>query len=104
MQEPGIDEHGWASRWESLEPDLRESPAEALVEADDLVAEMMEARGLPLEERDGEDLDEPETIREFAEAHRVTQQIRDGDSYDPGDIANAVDAYRRLYDNLLTTS
>jgi len=49
--EPGIDEHQWISRWEALEEDLREAPTESLSEADDLVAEMMEARGIPLEER-----------------------------------------------------
>ena len=101
MQEPGIDEHEWITRWESLEPELRDSPVEALSEADDLVSAMMLARGLPLEERDGEQPAEPETVRQFAEARRVTRLIDDGDSFDPGDVANAVDAYRSLYDYLL---
>ncbi len=101
MQEPGLDEHEWVSRYEALEEDVRGAPAEALSELDDLVAEMMTARGIPLEERDGEDTTEPETIRRFAEARRVTRQIDAGEAYDPGDVANAVDAYRSLYDHLL---
>lgn len=101
VQEPGLDEHSWTSRWEALEEDVRESPAEALPELDDLVAEMMEARGLPLEEREGEDVNEPETIRQFEEARRVTRELETGDAYDPGDVANAVEAYRSLYDHLL---
>ena len=101
MLEPGIDEHAWITRWEDLEEDLRDSPVEALSEADDLVAEMMEARGFPLEEREGEDATEPETVRQFVEARRVTLQIDSGESFDPGDVANAVDAYRSLYDYLL---
>jgi hypothetical protein len=101
MLEPGIDEHLWISRYESLEEDVRTSPAESLSDLDDLVAEMMEARGLALEEREGEDTTEPETTRQFAEARRVTRQIDAGDSFDPGDVANAVDAYRSLYDYLL---
>lgn len=101
MEEPGLDQHGWTSRWEAIEPELRDAPAESLSELDDLVAEMMAARGLPLEEHDGEDAAEPETVRQFAEAHRVTRQIETGDPYDPGDVANAVDAYRSLYDHLL---
>ena len=96
-----MDEHGWAARYEALEEDVRDSPAESLSELDDLVAEMMEARGLPLEEREGEETMEPETIRQFAEARRVTRLIDAGESYDPGDVANAVDAYRSLYDHLL---
>lgn len=101
MEEPGVDEHLWISRYESLDEDVRTSPAESLADLDDLVAEMMEARGIPLEEREGEEVDEPETIRQFAEARRVKRHIDDGENYDPGDVANAVDAYRSLYDYLL---
>jgi hypothetical protein len=62
---------------------------------------MMEARGLPLEEREGENLAEPETTREFAEARRITEQVDSGESYDPGDVAVAIEAYRGLYAALL---
>lgn len=101
MQEPGLDEHEWTSEWAEIEPLLRESPAEALSEADDLVARMMEARGVPLRERAGEELAEPETTRSFVEARRVTRQIDSGESYDPGDVALAVESYRELYGYLL---
>jgi hypothetical protein len=101
MQEPGIDEHEWISEWEDIDPLLSESPTEALSEADDLVGRMMEARGFAREEREGEELAEPETTRSFVEAHRVREQIDSGDSYDPGDVALAVAAYRELYAFLL---
>jgi hypothetical protein len=101
VEEPGVDEHLWISRYESLEEDIRTSPAESLSDLDELVAEMMEARGMPLAEREGEEIDEPETIRQFTEARRVTRQVDAGEEYDPGDVANAVDAYRSLYDYLL---
>jgi hypothetical protein len=101
MQEPGVDEHEWISEWEDIDALLRESPTEALSEADDLIARMMEARGFPLEELEGEELSEPETTRSFAEARRVTRQIDAGESYDPGDVALAVEAYRELYTYLL---
>jgi hypothetical protein len=101
MQEPGIDEHEWITRYEALEEDVRQTPAEALSELDELVAEMMEARGYPLEERAGETDIEPETIRQFTEARRVTRQLDTGDPYDPGDVASAVDNYRSLYEHLL---
>jgi hypothetical protein len=99
--EPGVDEHVWTSRYEALEEDVRAAPAEALAELDRLVAEMMEARGIPLEEREGEDATEPETTRQFMEARRVTRELESGEPYDPGDVANAVDAYRSLYAYLL---
>ncbi len=103
MQEPGVDQHLWSTEWEALEPLLRESPTEALAEADDLVARMMEERGIPVEEREGEAENAPETTREFAEARRITEQVDSGESYDPGDVAVAVEAYRSLYAALLET-
>ena len=101
MQEPGLDEHEWITEWEGIDSLLTESPTEALSEADDLIARMMEARGIPLEEREGEELTEPETILSFMEARRVARQIDSGESYDPGDVAVAVETYRELYRELL---
>jgi hypothetical protein len=101
VQEPGLDEHEWITEWEEIDPLLDESPTEALSEADDLVARMMEARGIPVEEREGEELAEPETVREFAEARRITRLVDSGEPYDPGDVALAVEAYRSLYTYLL---
>ncbi|HEY8724597.1 MAG TPA: hypothetical protein VIL92_12155 [Gaiellaceae bacterium] len=101
MQEPGLDEHEWITEWEGIDPLLSESPTEALSEADDLIARMMEARGIPLEEREGGELTEPETILSFMEARRVVRQIDSGESYDPGDVAVAVETYRDLYRELL---
>jgi len=100
MEQPGIDEYDWETEWEQLEPDVRDSPAESLSELDELVARMMEARGLELQEREGEDLTEPETVREFEEARRVTRLVDNGDDVDPGDIAAAVNGYRHLYEVL----
>jgi hypothetical protein len=101
MQEPGLDEHEWTTRFESLEPDIHSSPAESLSELDGLVAEMMEARGLPLAEQEGEELLEPDVVRQFEEARRITRQIDTGDSFDPGDVASAVEGYVGLYEDLL---
>jgi hypothetical protein len=100
MEEPGIDEYDWETEWEQIEPDVQDSPAESLSELDELIARMMEARGLQLEERDGEELTEPETVREFEEARRVTRLVDRGEGVDPGDVAAAVNAYRHLYEVL----
>jgi hypothetical protein len=101
MEEPGIDRHEWIGEWEALEEDVRDSPAEALSDLDDLVARMMTARGLALAEREGENTAENETTREFANARAITRQVDDGEDVDPGDIAYAVNAYRELYASLL---
>lgn len=102
MDQPGIDEHEWRTEWEDLEPLLRETPTEALAAADDLVARMMDVRGFPLDEGDDDELAEPEVVRSFMEARRITRSVDDVDgSFDPGDVPVAVDAYRELYAYLL---
>jgi hypothetical protein len=101
VQEPGLDKHEWETEWQGLEPLLVDSPAEALPEVDDLVARMMEARGFELEPRPGENLTEPETVAEFAEARRIARLVEAGEPVDPGDVGLAVSAYRNLYAYLL---
>jgi hypothetical protein len=101
VQEPGLDKHEWESEWSDLEERLGDDPGDALFELDDLIARMLVARGLPLRERDGEAELEPETVREFTEARRVTQLVGAGEDVDPGDIAHAINSYRELYAMLL---
>src|SRR5439155_10378280 len=90
VQEPGLDRHEWESQWSDLEERLRDDPGDALFELDDLVARMLESRGLPLGERDGETDVEPETVREFTEARRGAELVGAGEDVDPGDIAHAI--------------
>jgi hypothetical protein len=101
MQEPGVDEHIWESEWEQLSPLLDESPVEAIPEVHRLITEMMEARGFELEEREGEELTEPEITRAYVAAREVKDEIESPESLDLGDVPIAVEAYRELYQDLL---
>ena len=101
MQEPGADEHIWISEWEQLSPFLEESPVEAIPEVHRLITEIMEARGIDLEEAEGEDLTEPEITRAYIAAREIKEEIESGDSFDLGDVPVAVEAYRDLYRELL---
>ena len=101
MQEPGLDEHYWESEWEQLSPDLEESPVEAIPEVHRLITEMMEARGFELEEKEGEELSEPEITRAYMAAKEVKDEIESDDSFDLGNVPIAVEAYRDLYQDLL---
>jgi len=98
---PGVDRHEWATEWEELQEDVRDSPAEALSELDDLVGRMMTAYGLELEERPGEDIEELDATREFEAARAITRQVDAGADVDPGDVAYAVNAYTELYQQLI---
>ena len=103
MEEPGLDKHVWATQYADLEERMKDDPTDALFELDELVATMLEAQKLPLRERDGETETEPEVVREFLEARRITGLIGSAEDVDPGDIAFAINAYRDLYELLLNS-
>jgi hypothetical protein len=104
MQEPGLDRHEWETEWSDLEERLRDDPGDALLELDELIERMLVARGVEIEEREGQTETAPETVRSFNEARRITRLVGDADDIDPGDIAFAINTYRELYDTLLDSS
>jgi hypothetical protein len=69
--EPGLDRHDWESVFASIEPDLEDSPVEAVAELSDLVGRMLEERGYDLDDpvvREGE---EREVVVEYLAARNV---------------------------------
>jgi len=101
MLEPGIDRHEWEGEWEVLEASLEDDPAATLPDCDDLVARMLVARGYDLDDpvvREGE---EREVVAEFVAAREVANAVGRAEDVDPGDVADAVNAYRELYEFLL---
>jgi len=101
MVEPGLDRHQWETEWETLEPLVVDSPAEALPEVDRLVEQMLAERGYPTSEAEARDAADPAVVAEFLEARRITALVDGGGSVDPGDIGAAITAYRNLYELLL---
>jgi hypothetical protein len=103
MSEPGLDRHEWESEWEQLAPDLESSPSEALGDLDNLIARMLVTAGYPTETRDEVDDEgiDPEIVVSFLSARAITRQVDRGADVDPGDVAQAVNDYRELYEHLL---
>src|SRR2546421_12264455 len=101
MLEPGLDRHEWESEWAALEESLQDEPAESLPELDDLVAQMLVARGYELDDPVAREGDEREIVVEFLAAREVADAVRRGADVAPGDVADAVNAYRELYEFLL---
>ena len=99
--EPGLDKHEWESQWQQFEEDLESSPAEALPEVDQLIYEMLEARGYAIDDPVVSEGDDREIVAEFLAAHEITQQINNDEEVDPGDVAAAVEGYRSLYEYLI---
>jgi hypothetical protein len=103
MSEPGLDRHEWETEWEQLGPDVEDSPAEALHDLDDLIARMLTEAGYPLDTADPVDDEgiDPEVLISFYAAREIARQVDRGDDVDPGDVAQAVNFYRALYEHLI---
>jgi hypothetical protein len=103
MSEPGLDRHEWETEWAELEPDLEDSPTEALPELDDLIARMLAEAGYPVDTPDSVDDEgiDPEILTSFQAARETTRQVDRGEDFDPGDVAQAIDLYRQIYEHLL---
>jgi len=100
VRDPGLDRHEWETEWQGLEPLVADSPAESLPELDGLVERMLLAHGYPLDPEHEFEAPEPEVLKEFFEARRITRLVDAGESVDPGDIGAAVAGYRNVYDYL----
>ena len=101
MQEPGLDRHEWETEWEALEPQVRDSPAEALPELDALVERMLQERGYATDDEVADEGQEPEVMSEFRSAREITRLFESGADVSPGDAATAVQGYRTVYEHLL---
>jgi len=105
VQEPGLDKHEWETEWEALEPLVADSPAEALSELDNLVERMLVEQGHVIEGGVDAELEaeaERDLVGEFLAARETTRLVEQGEAVDPGDIAAAVNAYRSVYQELLS--
>ena len=101
MLEPGLDRHEWETEWQSLEPLIVDSPAEALPEVGDLIERMLLARGFAVNDPVAVEGDDRDVIAEFLEARRITELVERGESVDPGDVGAAVTGFRNLYEFLI---
>jgi hypothetical protein len=101
MVEPGLDLHEWQTRWEELEPLVQESPLEALPELDRLVAELLEARGYAPNDPVAAQGDEPEILVNFRSARELTRLWESGADISPGEVAQAIEDYRSVYESVV---
>ena len=98
--DPGLDRHLWESEWQALEPALEDSPRESLPELENLIERMLVGRGYQLDEEVTLDGAEPEIVREFLSARDITRRSEAGTA-GPGDVAQAIESYRTLYEHLI---
>lgn len=98
---PGLDLHEWESEFASIEPDLEEDPAGALSELANLVERMLTARGFAVDDPVADDGEEPEVLAQFRAAREVSRLVDAAADVDPGDLADAINGLRAIYDYLI---
>jgi hypothetical protein len=93
----------YAARWESVQAAFVDRPREAVVLADDLIVEVMDRRGYPVENFDDRaslvSADHPEVVDHYRSAHAVSAQ---GEDSSTEDLRQAFVHYRALFDAMLT--
>jgi hypothetical protein len=93
----------FADQWHQVQSRFVDDPAGSIDKADQLVCELMRARGYPMSEFEGraEDLsvDYPDVVRNYRAAHAVAIR-RPGES-STEDLRQALVHYRQLFDELL---
>jgi hypothetical protein len=98
--EPGLDLHDWISRFESLEPEVRDDPAGSLPELRRLVEEMLKERGYDVSDPVAREGDDPEVLASFAAARELSLRA-EADGVDPGDVGEAVHGFTEVYEYLV---
>jgi hypothetical protein len=91
-------------RWVAVQASFVDDPGPAVDQADDLLAEVMQARGYPVSdfEQRAADLsvDHAELVANYRIAHKVAELHERGKA-DTEDLRRAMIAYRALFDDLL---
>lgn len=94
----------FASQWHDVQSRFVDDPAESIESADQLVCDLMSARGYPMSEFEirAEDLsvDHPQVVRNYRAAHAIRLQ-RDSGQASTEDLRQALVYYRDLFDELL---
>jgi hypothetical protein len=99
---PGIDQHDFASEWESIWEDVSTDPREALPFLEDIVRRLLERHGYVLDPEDpaarGEEL---EILTPYWAAREVADAVRAGEDTDDGDIKQSISDLREIYESLI---
>lgn len=99
IDEAGAERSEWEAEMELLEPELRDSPTEALSELVDLVGRELEGHRFVV---DALDADPNGPVPEFQEARGVAERVEAGDDdVSLGDVGDAIQRLRALHDALM---
>jgi len=101
------DQTSFTNQWNVVQSRFVDDPSGAVVEADRLVDEIMEARGYPVRDFDQQaeiiSVDHPVVVQNYRVAHNIAIRQNQGKA-STEDLRKAVVHYRSLFDELLYDS
>jgi hypothetical protein len=101
---PAADRQAFAARWTAAQADFVDRPAEAVTSADQLVTEVMHARGYPVGDFDQQardvSVDHAEVVQEYRAAHDISL-LNDRQQATTEQLRQAMVHYRALFTELL---
>jgi hypothetical protein len=103
-QSPGLNRHVYESEWASLEPLMEDSPVEALPDVADLLARLLRDSGYDLDDPVAVAGDDPDVIADYREIRELADQVARGGDIDPGDVGQAIEDLRDLFNRVLDTA
>jgi len=93
-------------RWLAVQRAFVDDPKYAVTAADDLIADVMSARGYPVQGFDQQaadvSVDHPTVVSEYRLAHEIALRNRTGEA-NTEDLRKAITSYRSLFEELLET-
>ena len=94
----------YAAQWTELQGRFVDRPLVAVVEADDLLTQVMRERGYPVDNFESQSemisVDHPDVVQNYRTGHAIYTKTTDGDA-STEDLRRAVVAYRALFEDLL---
>lgn len=95
----------YVAQWRELQRRFVDRPQVAVVEADDLVTQVMHDRGYPVDDFESQadlvSVDHPDVVENYRTAHGIYTKTTSGEATTE-DLRQAVVAYRALFDELVT--
>jgi len=94
----------FSKQWESVQSRFVDSPKGAVAEADDLVSQVMKARGYPVSDFDQRaadiSVDHPRVVENYRSAHEIALRVGK-DAATTEDLRTAMIHYRSLFEELV---
>ena len=95
----------YAAQWNELQGRFVDRPQVAVVEADELITQVMADRGYPVDDFESKSelvsVDHPDVVQNYRDAHGISTKTTTGEA-STEDLRRAVIAYRALFEELVT--